>query len=46
MKIGEVKMGTAAYHAEGLDTIMYQDSGIYRNQQYGKKKCSHVKDDV
>lgn len=30
-------MGTAAYHAEReLDTIMYQDSGIYRNQQYGK----------
>ena len=33
----EVQMGTAAYHAEReLDTIMYQDSGIYRNQQYGK----------
>ncbi len=37
MKAGEVQMGTAAYHAEReLDTIMYQDSGIYRNQQYGK----------
>lgn len=34
---GAVHMGTAAYHAEReLDTIMYQDSGIYRNQQYNK----------
>ena len=33
----QVKMGTVAYHAEReLDTLMYQDSGIYRNQQYGK----------
>lgn len=32
---GEMQMGTAAYHAEReLDTIMYQDSGMYRNQQY------------
>lgn len=32
-----VHMGTAAYHAEReLDTIMYQDSGLYRNQQYEK----------
>lgn len=32
-----VHMGTAAYHAEReLDTIMYQDSGLYRNQQYAK----------
>ena len=31
----DVRMGTAAYHAErDLDTIMYQDSGMYRNQQY------------
>ena len=31
----EVRMGTAAYHAEReLDTLMYQDSGIYRSQQY------------
>lgn len=29
------QIGTAAYHAEReLDTLMYQDSGIYRNQQY------------
>ncbi|MCI8326265.1 MAG: hypothetical protein HFI37_00645 [Lachnospiraceae bacterium] len=33
----EIHMGTAAYHAErDLDEIMYQDSGIYRNQQYQK----------
>ena len=32
-----VCMGTAAYHAEQeLDTIIYQDSGLYRNQQYEK----------
>lgn len=33
----QVQMGTAAYHAEReLDTLMYQDSGMYRNQQYGR----------
>jgi hypothetical protein len=33
----ELSMGTAAYHAEReLDALMYQDSGIYRNQQYQK----------
>ncbi len=33
----QVRMGTVAYHAErDLDTLMYQDTGIYRNQQYGK----------
>lgn len=33
----EIQMGTAAYHAEReLDTIMYQDSGLYRNQQCSK----------
>ena len=32
-----LRVGTAAYHAErDLDTIMYQDTGIYRNQQYAK----------
>ena len=32
-----LRIGTAAYHAErDLDTLMYQDTGIYRNQQYGK----------
>lgn len=30
-------VGTAAYHAEReLDTLMYEDTGIYRNQQYDK----------
>ncbi len=29
-----VQVGTAAYHAEReLDTLLYQDTGIYRNQQ-------------
>lgn len=33
----QVRIGTVAYHAErDLDTLLYQDSGIYRNQQYGK----------
>ncbi len=33
----DIRMGTAAYHAEReLDELMYQDSGIYRNQQYGR----------
>ncbi len=31
----EIHMGTAAYHAEReLDTLLYQDSGMYRNMQY------------
>lgn len=31
------RAGTAAYHAEReLDTLMYQDSGLYRSQQYQK----------
>lgn len=33
----QIRIGTVAYHAEReLDTLMYQDSGIYRNQQYSK----------
>ena len=32
-----LRAGTAAYHAEReLDSIMYQDSGLFRNQQYEK----------
>lgn len=32
-----LRVGTAAFHAErDLDRLMYQDSGIYRNQQYDK----------
>lgn len=31
-----VRIGTAAYHAEReLDSLMYQDSGMYRNMQHG-----------
>lgn len=31
----ELRVGTAAYQAEReLDTLMYQDTGLYRNQQY------------
>ena len=34
---GTLRVGTSAYHAEqDLDTLMYQDSGLYRNQQYDK----------
>lgn len=34
---GDIHIGTAAYHAEReLDTIMYGDSGMYRNHQYSK----------
>lgn len=33
----EMQVGTAAFHAEReLDTLMYQDTGIYRNRQYSK----------
>jgi hypothetical protein len=33
----DIQIGTAAYQAEReLDTILYQDTGIYRNMQYGK----------
>lgn len=33
----EVQVGTAAYHAEReLDTLLYQDSGIFRDHQYTK----------
>ncbi|MDE6706511.1 MAG: YceG family protein [Oscillospiraceae bacterium] len=36
-EISEIRVGTMAYHAEReLDTLLYQDSGIYRNQQYQK----------
>lgn len=33
----QVRVSTAAYQAErDLDELMYQDSGLYRNQQYAK----------
>ena len=32
-----IRVGTVAYHAEReLDTLMYQDSGMYRDRQYNK----------
>lgn len=33
----DVQVGTVAYHAEReLDGLMYQDTGMYRNYQYGR----------
>lgn len=33
----DLRLGTAAYHAEQeLDSILYQDSGMYRDRQYSK----------
>lgn len=33
----DVTMGTVAYHAEReLDSLMYQDTGLYRNRQYAR----------
>lgn len=33
----DLQVGTMAYHAEReLDSLMYQGTGMYRNQQYGK----------
>lgn len=33
----EMQVGTAAYHAEReLDSVLYQESGLYRNRQYAK----------
>lgn len=34
---GDIRMGTAAYHAEReLDGLLYQDTGLYRDYQYRK----------
>ena len=39
-----VQIGTAAYHAEReLDQIMYDNSGIYRVQQYQKARSVYLK---
>lgn len=36
MDASDVRVGTVAYHAEReLDDLMYQDTGMYRNRQYG-----------
>jgi hypothetical protein len=40
----DVQMGTVAYHAEReLDDVLYKDSGIYRNMQYGKANAIILK---
>ena len=40
----DVQMGTVAYQAEReLDTILYQDTGIYRNQQYQNASVINLK---
>ena len=40
----DLQLSTAAYHAEReLDTIMYQDTGIYRNQQYQRGVSATLK---
>ena len=37
VKIEDVQFGTVAYQAEQeINTLMYQDTGIYRNQQFTK----------
>lgn len=39
----QARMGTVAFHAEReLDTLMYQNSGIYRNQQYMKANAVNL----
>ena len=40
----DLQIGTSAYHAEReLDTLIYQDTGIYRNQQYAKANAVTLK---
>ncbi len=40
----DLQLSTSAYHAEReLDTIMYQDTGMYRNQQYQKGVSATLK---
>lgn len=40
----QINIGTAAYHAEReLDSIMYTDSGMYRNQQYTRANAVTLK---
>ncbi len=40
----QLQMATLAYHAEReLDTLMYHDSGIYRNRQYSKANAVTLK---
>lgn len=40
----DLQIGTSAYHAEReLDALMYQDSGLYRSQQFGKANAITLK---
>ncbi len=40
----DLQVGTSAYHAEReLDTLMYQNSGMYRDQQYSKANAVTLK---
>lgn len=40
----QIRVSTAAYQAErDLDTLIYQDSGLYRNQQYAKAETVTLK---
>ena len=40
----DLRLGTVAYHAEKeLDAVLYSDSGIYRNQQYGRADAVIIK---
>ncbi len=40
----DLRLGTVAYHAEKeLDAVLYSDSGMYRNQQYGRADAVIIK---
>jgi hypothetical protein len=40
----DIQIGTVAYQAEReLDTVLYQDTGIYRSMQYGKAQAIVLK---
>ena len=40
VEASQMRVSTAAYQAErDLDSMMYQDSGLYRNQQYAKAEA-------
>ena len=40
----ELRLGTVAYHAEKeLDRMLYSDSGMYRNRQYGRADAIVIK---
>lgn len=40
----DLRIGTVAYHAEReLDSVLYSDSGMYRNQQYSRAQTIIIK---